>query len=81
LKIWKPALYKKSRSVQRTAEGEIHSRPGQWPDRKIRVGEFTLDTHFRMVVVSCVDIHGFGHSHLYVVVRWSALCLRVIRTR
>jgi Ca2+:H+ antiporter len=38
LKIWKPALYKKSRSVQRTAEGEIHSRPGQWPDRKIRVG-------------------------------------------
>ena len=38
LKIWKPALYKKSRSVQRTAEGEIHSRPGQWPDRKIRLG-------------------------------------------
>jgi Inner membrane component domain len=38
LKIWKPALYKKSRSVQRTAEGEIHSLPGQWPDRKIRIG-------------------------------------------
>ena len=38
LKIWKPALYKKSRSVQRTAEGEIHSRPGQWPDRKVRLG-------------------------------------------
>src|SRR5271154_4759058 len=38
LKIWKPALYKKLRSVQRTAEGEIHSRPGQWPDRKIRLG-------------------------------------------
>lgn len=38
LKIWKPALYKKSRSVQRTAEGEIHSLPGQWPDRKIRLG-------------------------------------------
>jgi len=38
LKIWKPALYKKDRSVQRTAEGEIHSRPGQWPDRKIRIG-------------------------------------------
>jgi uncharacterized membrane protein YccF (DUF307 family) len=38
LKIWKPALYKKSRSVQRTAEGEIHSQPGQWPDRKIRLG-------------------------------------------
>ena len=38
LKIWKPALYKKDRSVQRIAEGEIHSRPGQWPDRKIRIG-------------------------------------------
>ena len=38
LKIWKPALYKKIRSVQRTAEREIHSRPGQWPDQKIRVG-------------------------------------------
>ena len=38
LKIWKPALYKKKRSVQRTAEREIHSRPGQWPDQKIRIG-------------------------------------------
>ena len=38
LKIWKPALYKKNRSVQRTAEGEIHSKPGQWPDRKIHLG-------------------------------------------
>ena len=38
LKIWKPALYKKTRSVQRTAEREIHSQPGQWPDKKIRVG-------------------------------------------
>jgi len=38
LKIWKPALYKKKRSVQQTAEREIHSRPGQWPDQKIRIG-------------------------------------------
>ncbi|KAF8537709.1 Sodium/calcium exchanger protein-domain-containing protein [Trichophaea hybrida] len=28
IRIWKPALYKKSRSVQRTAEGDIHSAPG-----------------------------------------------------
>jgi Ca2+:H+ antiporter len=28
IRIWKPALYKKSRSVQRTAEGDIHSIPG-----------------------------------------------------
>lgn len=28
IRIWKPALYKKSRSVQRNAEGDIHSAPG-----------------------------------------------------
>jgi Ca2+:H+ antiporter len=28
VRIWKPALYKKSRSVQQTAEGDIHSSPG-----------------------------------------------------
>lgn len=28
IRIWKPALYKKNRSVQKTAEGDIHSSPG-----------------------------------------------------
>ncbi|KAI7059344.1 hypothetical protein KC352_g43925, partial [Hortaea werneckii] len=28
IRIWKPALYKKHRSVQRNAEGDIHSAPG-----------------------------------------------------
>ncbi len=28
IRIWKPALYKKKRSVEKTAEGDIHSRPG-----------------------------------------------------
>ncbi|KAI9851281.1 MAG: hypothetical protein M1838_004115 [Thelocarpon superellum] len=28
IRIWKPALYKKNRSVQTTAEGDIHSSPG-----------------------------------------------------
>ena len=28
VRIWKPALYKKSRSVQRNAEDDIHSAPG-----------------------------------------------------
>jgi Ca2+:H+ antiporter len=28
IRIWKPALYKKDRSVQRNAEGDIHSTPG-----------------------------------------------------
>ncbi|KAL9604352.1 MAG: hypothetical protein Q9219_000540 [cf. Caloplaca sp. 3 TL-2023] len=34
IRIWKPALYKKDRSVEKTAEGDIHSSPGgrvnQW---------------------------------------------------
>ena len=28
IRIWKPAIYKKNRSVQRNAEGDIHSAPG-----------------------------------------------------
>lgn len=28
IRIWKPALYKKSRSVEKTADGDIHSSPG-----------------------------------------------------
>ena len=34
IRIWKPALYKKNRSVEKSAEGDIHSAPGgrvnQW---------------------------------------------------
>lgn len=29
IRIWKPAIYKKSRSVQKIAEGDIHSTPGK----------------------------------------------------
>ncbi|KAL8985807.1 MAG: hypothetical protein Q9205_000604 [Flavoplaca limonia] len=29
IRIWKPALYKKHRSVEKTAEGDIHSSPGR----------------------------------------------------
>jgi Ca2+:H+ antiporter len=56
LKIWKPALYKKDRSVQRTAEGEIHSRPGQWPDRKIRLGNvlWTVIFGWWMCIVTAI---------------------------
>lgn len=34
IRIWKPALYQKNRSIEKTAEGDIHSSPGgrvsQW---------------------------------------------------
>ncbi|KAJ6789944.1 hypothetical protein PWT90_06109 [Aphanocladium album] len=28
IRVWKPALYKKNRSIQKSAEGDIHSSPG-----------------------------------------------------
>ena len=33
IRIWKPALYKKDRSVEKTAEGDIHSSPGGRVDK------------------------------------------------
>ncbi|KAF2761138.1 hypothetical protein EJ05DRAFT_253982 [Pseudovirgaria hyperparasitica] len=33
IRIWKPALYKKDRSVQKNAEGDIHSTPGLFVSR------------------------------------------------
>ena len=33
IRIWKPALYKKYRSVEKTAEGDIHSSPGGRVDK------------------------------------------------
>ena len=33
IRIWKPALYKKNRSVEKNAEGDIHSSPGGRVDR------------------------------------------------
>lgn len=40
IRIWKPALYKKSRSVQRNAEGDIHSAPGGNVSRTLFIFNF-----------------------------------------
>ncbi|KAF2153248.1 hypothetical protein K461DRAFT_293522 [Myriangium duriaei CBS 260.36] len=37
IRIWKPALYKKDRSVQATAEGDIHSAPGGYVSRWLTI--------------------------------------------
>ncbi|KAF2473267.1 uncharacterized protein BDR25DRAFT_323850 [Lindgomyces ingoldianus] len=37
IRIWKPALYKKDRSVQRNAEGDIHSTPGLFVNNWIKL--------------------------------------------
>lgn len=38
IKIWKPAIYKKKRSVQKAADGEIHSTPGRTNFVRFSVG-------------------------------------------
>lgn len=45
IRIWKPALYKKNRSVQRSAEGDIHSAPGG------SVGSLTIFANLLWVVL------------------------------
>lgn len=37
IRIWKPALYKKDRSVQRNAEGDIHSSPGLFVSNWLKI--------------------------------------------
>ncbi|KAK9456896.1 Sodium/calcium exchanger protein-domain-containing protein [Dipodascopsis uninucleata] len=46
IRIWKPALYKKSRSVQRIAEGDIHSAPGKKVSWIVWVGNYTWSILF-----------------------------------
>jgi Ca2+:H+ antiporter len=41
IRIWKPALYKKDRSVQRNAEGDIHSSPGLFVSNWLLLFNFT----------------------------------------
>lgn len=38
IRIWKPAVYKKFRSVQKIAEGDIHSTPGQAITWQVQLG-------------------------------------------
>lgn len=41
IRIWKPALYKKARSVEKTAEGDIHSTPGGNVSPWLKIVNFT----------------------------------------
>ena len=38
IRIWKPAVYKKKRSVQKAADGEIHSTPGRKNCARFSIG-------------------------------------------
>lgn len=73
IRIWKPALYKKDRSVQRIAEGDIHSRPLKdvsWP---VWVGNAIWSLTFGLLLflvcviagISCLSIFWSSSSALY----------------
>lgn len=73
IRIWKPALYKKDRSVQRIAEGDIHSRPGKdvgWP---VWIGNFLWSLSFGLLLflactiagASCLMIIWSSSAYLY----------------
>jgi len=46
IRIWKPALYKKDRSVQRNAEGDIHSTPGLYVSNWLLLFNFAWSVIF-----------------------------------
>lgn len=73
IRIWKPALYKKDRSVQRIAEGDIHSRPGKdvtWP---VWIGNICWSLSFGLILflactiagTSCIMLIWSSSAYLY----------------
>lgn len=76
IRIWKPALYKKDRSVQRFAEGDVHSRPGKdisWP---VWVGNGIWSLTFGLLLFIACTIAG-GSCFLFV---WSSSAFAYGRT-
>ncbi|ODQ64096.1 hypothetical protein NADFUDRAFT_75568, partial [Nadsonia fulvescens var. elongata DSM 6958] len=50
IRIWKPAVYKKIRSVQRIAEGDIHSAPGKTASWDVWVGNILWTLTFGLIL-------------------------------
>lgn len=78
IRIWKPALYKKDRSVQRNAEGDIHSTPGLYVSNWIYFFNFAWSLVFGwwLAVLAaaggllCVLLACFGGGLEYGKVLW-----------
>ncbi|KAI9757299.1 MAG: hypothetical protein M4579_003510 [Chaenotheca gracillima] len=56
VRIWKPALYKKNRSVEKTAEGDIHSSPGARVNKWLSLFNvlWTLFFGWWLAIVACL---------------------------
>lgn len=63
LPIWKPALYKKSRSVVRRANRELHSSPSSAPELFFNAGNllwFLLFGWWLFAVIFSISVLSFG---------------------
>ncbi|KAK9373417.1 Sodium/calcium exchanger protein-domain-containing protein [Lipomyces chichibuensis] len=69
IRIWKPALYKKSRSVQRIAEGDIHSAPGKKVSWVVSVGNYLWSIIFGIPLWIIIQIPA---TFCFVFFFWSA---------
>ncbi|KAK0856614.1 hypothetical protein LTS02_010602 [Friedmanniomyces endolithicus] len=65
IRIWKPALYKKSRSVTRNAEGDIHSAPGGNVSRWLYVFNILWTLIFGWWLAVLASIGGIVNLVLY----------------
>ena len=62
IRIWKPALYQKNRSIEKTAEGDIHSSPGGRVSRWLVVLQRSLDVGLWLVACPASSL---GWMHLF----------------
>lgn len=73
IRIWKPALYKKNRSVQKYAEGDIHSRHGKDISWLVYVGNVLWTLTFGLILflacttsaLSCLILFWSPSAQLY----------------
>ena len=82
IRIWKPALYKKNRSVEKTAEGDIHSAPGGRVSRWLWIFNLLwtilfgwwLATAAAFGALACFIIGFAPESMIYGRVLWGLAC-------
>lgn len=56
IRIWKPAIYKKIRSVQAIAEGDIHSTPGKEVPFYVWIGNIVWTAFFGTILMSLCTV-------------------------
>ncbi|KAK2737109.1 hypothetical protein FQN57_000448 [Myotisia sp. PD_48] len=78
IRIWKPALYKKLRSVEKNAEGDIHSVPGERVSKSLALANLLWSLIFGwwlalaafIGAVACFACGGFSDGAAYGQIFW-----------